>query len=781
MTKSITSKLIVLLTVSCAVILSVVMVIDYRISREEIMGRLTLESSETIRGVVTDLENWLDGVEGTTLFLGRMLEEHEYTLSELKHMLREVVDKNDNIYGATIALNPEQVEEAEGFAPYYYRTNNVLTYADLAKGEDHYWRRNWYSDAAAAGKAIWIKPYFDEDGAKVLMTTFSVPIYRNDKNGQKNLYGVVTADVPLDELHQYMQRMRLGKSGSGFLLSRKGIVLSARDPETIMQHYLETAAGTLDAATWQKLVQGALQGQLMTHQSQCQGSSGQCTIRLSVLQSTGWPVGFIYAEDEFLAPLRAYEIKIVILGLTTLIVMAVMVTFIARRLTRPLTSLAQVTDQIAQGKFDVPLPRVQGEDEVARLIKAFAAMKQNLRVYVQDLENATAARSRLEGELAAAREIQMAMLPQGGEALECSQHYSLWATVRPAKTVGGDLYTYYSDSSEHLFIAVGDVSDKGVPAALFMAKTISHIQQYSDAFVEPANGMALLNNALESGNSNCMFVTLFFGVLDLKSGELRFASAGHTPPSLLRGGDSQPLAQESGPALGLAPDLEFPENRVQLCGGDRLAIYTDGIDEAFNQHNKMFGFERLNRMLEQTRDDTTADSGIKIIQAIDDFAGSKPQSDDISLMLLDLPAGNAAQEIAAVDQSFATGPLLVSRVRSWLLGELESISGDEVLIMELTLVSEEIITNMEKYAGLSTQSRVEVSLRQANSEIQLEFSDPGIAFNPLTEARVATLGTDIESAEIGGLGIHLITELTDSQNYCRVQDRNILRVTRALS
>ena len=120
------------------------------------------------------------------------------------------------------------------------------------------------------------------------------------------------------------------------------------------------------------------------------------------------------------------------------------------------------------------------------------------------------------------------MLPQAGEALAETDAYSLWAKIRPAKSVGGDLYNFYLRSEGKLYMAVGDVSDKGVSAALFMAKAMSHMQQFEEALQSPCDGMALLNNALEHGNDNCMFVTLFFGVLDLSTLTLSFASAGHT-------------------------------------------------------------------------------------------------------------------------------------------------------------------------------------------------------------------------------------------------------------
>lgn len=639
MTKSINAKLIATLTACCAAILCFGMLIDYHWSRAEIMTRLKAESLDTINGTVTDLENSLNAIEGVTSFFAGVLAQGDYTQPDLEQMLQEFVGQNEDVYGATIALNPAYSDDPSGFAPYYFYKNTTLSRTDLTLGTDEYWRRAWYADAVTAEKPLWVEPYFDRGGGETLMTTYSVPVYRPGANSELTLYGVITADVTLAELHQYLQRLRLSQNSFGVLLSRAGIILSARNSDTIMQHYQQVAADGKDAAQWDELVTAALKGQVASRQIECPEGEGQCVARMSALQSTGWPVGIIYSENEILAPLRSYQIKTALLGFMMILGLAFMVTLISRRLTAPLTALALVTDQIALGKFDVPLPRTQGEDEVARLIHAFSAMKKNLKTFVRDLERVTAARGRLEGELAAATEIQMAMLPQEGEATEKTEHYALWAKVRPAKTVGGDLYTYYCDDSGRLFFALGDVSDKGVPAALFMAKTISHIQQFSSAFIEPGGGMALLNDALESGNSQCMFVTMIFGVVDFNNHSLQFASAGHTPPCLLRDGKARPVEQESGPAMGLAPDQDYPLNTFQLEPGDRIALYTDGIDEAFNEQAQMYGHERLESEVERTAENTVAEAGTIIIRSIDTFAGDQPQSDDISLMLIDIHAG----------------------------------------------------------------------------------------------------------------------------------------------
>ncbi|MBE9539409.1 MAG: SpoIIE family protein phosphatase [Proteobacteria bacterium] len=778
--ESITTKLIIALTLCLAAILAVGMAVDYQLSREEILQRLRVESLEVVNGVVSDLEHLLQRTEGSTLLLSRILEQRRYSQEGLKQILRDVIAHDDDIYGATIALNPDTLSNPQGFAPYYYHHNGAIEYSDLTDKGPNYWRHSWYTEALKQAKPTWIEPYFDDGGGNILMTTFSAPVYHINAEGNRSLYAVVTADIALEKLGYYLRRLRLGDTGSAVLLSKAGIVLSSKHNDAVMQHYVDSINSLLDRKTWENSISTALAGQTVIFPTKCPSDPAKtCHTRLSMLTSSGWLVGVTYSEDELLAPLKEYQIKTIFIGLTTLLLMALTVGIVSRRLTRPLVDLAKASDAIATGDLNAPLPRVSGKDEVAQLVQSFGAMKRDLKSYIGDLEIATAGKARLEGEMAAATQIQMSMLPQGGEALEEADNYSLWAKVQPAKSVGGDLYTFYCRDKSKLYMAVGDVSDKGVPAALFMAKTISHMKQFEDAFQSPSDGMALLNNALEQGNDNCMFVTLFFGVLDLHTLVLHFASAGHTPPSLLRQGEIIILSQKTGPALGLAPDMTYPENTFSLAAGDRLAVYTDGIDEAFNEEAKMFGFERFNNQLRESGEDNIAVTGARIFQAVENFSGDTPQSDDITLMLLDL-RGQAAKS-QTFSRSFACDSSACSAAGEWLEELFQRCSIDDSTTMEMVLVSEEMLTNINKYAELDTDALIELSVGIYDDRITLEFSDPGVPFNPFLDGRRAALGNDIESAEIGGLGVHLVAQLIDRQSYRREEGRNLIRLEKSIT
>lgn len=769
------TRLIVLLTLALALIMGGGMLLDYRLSRDEILKRLGEEAGIEVGVAVSDLENWLNGVQATTLLLGRVLEQRQYSEQGLQQMLRDVVANNDEIFGATIALNPALSKDPEGFAPYYFSENGTLSFANLANSRANYQLQPWFTRPIEEGKPLWSEPYFDSGGGEVYMTTYSVPVFRVDEQGQRTLYAVITADVTLADLQRVVGQLHLGESSYSLLFSREGLAMSTRTNNSVMNHYSEMSYEGVQLDSWRSMFSRALAGENIAEDFPCPETEGRCTIRMGRLESTGWPIGIVYNQDEVLAPLHRYEIKTALLGVAMLMLMALTVYLLTSRLTRPLHQLSIATEHMARGELDVPLPQAEGGDEVSRLVRSFSSMNKDLKAYIQDLETATATRSRMEGELNAAREIQMSMLPGSGEASWHEADTQLWARVLPAKTVGGDLYTFFRHGQQ-LLLAVGDVSDKGIPAALFMARSISFIQQLAGSSVGPDMAMAQLNNALERDNHSCMFVTLFLGVLDLDNGELRFASAGHTAPSLLRQGEVKPVPQETGPALGLATDQDYPHNTLKLCPGDRLAIFTDGIDEAFNVDAQMYGVERLNQSLQQTAGLTIAECGQQLIASVETHAGEQPQSDDITLMLLEY--GQTGTSSAS--HSFATGAGLNSAVEAWLQALLKRWGLPPELVMEFNLVAEELVTNVHKYAGLAVEQPVNVSLALEGHTLSLEVRDPGLAFNPLSDGHRSALGADIESAEIGGLGVHLVTHLTDRQHYRREGGYNILRVEKDL-
>lgn len=768
---SLTTRMVLLLTTCIALTLLATTTVDYQVSKRRLLREVEAQAENTVAEAVRDMEVRLASLEESTELLAEVVMQQSFTEEQLLALLREAVDEREDLFGAALALDRRWASDSQaGFAPYFYYRDGLIEFSDLA-GDNDYEQRPWFREAARRGKPVWSEPYFDEDGGNVFMSTYSVPIFR-EIQGEQVFYGVVTADITLSELQYYLDRMNLGPSGFGFLLSTQGAVMAAPNQGNLLRPLIDILPRGQDMALWAHLLERVAADSAASAIIPCAESEGDCIVKLAPLRTTRWPVGVYYLEEEMLAPLRAYLLKTAASTAITLLLLTLSVFWVTRRITRPLRALAVATVDISTGNFHTPLPRARSRDELGRLVHAFSIMQANLQNYVSQLETETASRNRMQGELDAATEIQMSMLPAGGKAHLQETEYSLWASLRPAKSVGGDLYAVHCESQQRLFIAVGDVSDKGVPAAIFMARAMTLLQQYARRGLDAPTILAQLNNDLVEGNDNCMFVTLFAAWLDLETSLLSFASGGHTPPSLRRGQQCHSIEQDDGPALGLMEDLEFPCNKLQLQQSDLLAIYTDGVDEAFSEDNIQFGIDSFNRLLGEGGHLSLGELGAAAFAAVDQHAGNTPQSDDITLMLLQLPA--------KLNIQLAVNGDAIARMTTWLARELGALGIAAHIIGELQLVAEEVVTNIAKYGQLASEAVINISVSAGASQLVLEFQDPGIAFNPLVEAPRSKLGVDASTAEIGGLGVHLLEALTDRQEYTRSNDLNCLSLYKQL-
>ena len=766
---SLTTRLVLLMTLTIAFTLSVITLVDYLHSRSRILAEQEARVENTVNDAVNDLEVRLSVLEESTELLAEIIQAGDYTEPELRALLWEAVDEREDLFGAALALHPRfSSDPAVGFAPYYYYRDGQVAFSDLAAAYD-YLLSSWFRDAASERAAIWTEPYFDEGGGNVNMVTYAVPMFRGI-DGKQELYGVVTADITVDELQYYLARMELGSRGYGFMLSRSGKIIASPNSEDWLKPWTGTIEDPEQATLWAALIGDVTEGKATSAAVPCLDRGDECMVQLAPLSTTRWPVGAYYAEHEILAPLRDYLTKSVASQLITLALLLVGIIWVSRSITRPLRALAVATVDIATGNFHTPLPVARRQDELGRLVHAFSLMQDNLQRYVEELQQQTATRNRLEGELDAATAIQMSMLPAAGRANVIEDRFKLWATLLPAKSVGGDLYTFYQQGEERLFFAVGDVSDKGVPAALFMARAMTLLQQYVNSDLNAGEILESLNDELTEGNDNCMFVTLFVGWLDLDSLSLQFASGGHTPPSLLRHGQAHTLEQEDGPALGLMEGLDYPVNSLALEPDDLFCVFTDGIDEAFNEQQEQLGLEAVNRVLSHTQQRNLEFVGQTLMNTVTEHQGAEPQSDDITLLLLQPRATGSARTRITVQNDVGA----VSTLQAWiaqLLGEAEVA---EEVQAEMKLVAEEVVTNVFKYGQLGPDEGMDITLELSPGRISLEFSDRGVAFDPLAEAERSSLGEDIDSAAIGGLGVHLLEGLTDEHRYQRIDGENRL-------
>ena len=344
-------------------------------------------------------------------------------------------------------------------------------------------------------------------------------------------------------------------------------------------------------------------------------------------------------SDSLLASLLAVSLPIMLLVALAALLMLI-------RTLRPLKLLTRKTRQLANVDFAAPdaldrlepllskgLP-LERRDELGQLARAYAHLGGALATNIRNLMEATASKERMEGELSAAREIQMGILPPPDGAPEmCGFRAS--AFLDPAKEVGGDMYDFFVTSDGRRALVLGDVSGKGVPAALFMSMTVTLVRYALGSGLDPAAAMSRVNAMLEAHNPGNMFVTLFLALYDPKSGELSYANGGHCPPYIIDAASDAPprmLDKLSGPLVGVIPDMEYTLFTDTLKEQETCLIFTDGVTEAMNSDKELYGEARLQDFLAAHRGASPRELLTLIFSELVRFRGEEPQSDDITML-----------------------------------------------------------------------------------------------------------------------------------------------------
>lgn len=552
--------------------------------------------------------------------------------AELQHYLTQVVTRNPSIYGSCLAFEPRTfMPQREFYAPYCYWKNGRVESTDIGTAEYNPFRWEWYAKPKEKHRALWTEPYFDEGGGNALMTTHSVPFHKPGSEGRaENLLGIATIDISLDQLIQDLQKVRVAESGYAFLVSPAGRYLAFPDTTKMMKGMIQSDNPELASA----MISGN-EGFLRTREP---WQTRDAWIAYMPVQNGGFTLALVYPHDEIMGAARRSLLELMAVGTGGLAALFTVLVFIARSVSGPITRLAAAARKIAGGDLHHRIVDQVNIDEVRDLGSAFDKMTRDLRMRMEELKYTTTLTERMTGELNAARRIQMSMLPKQWSDSDTSQlgaHVSLHAVIQPAREVGGDFYDHRFVDDERLSILIGDVSGKGVPAALFMAMTQTLFKGLASPMRGAAEIMNRVNNALCDESHTGMFVTLIYGVLNLRSGELELCNAGHPPPMLLQ--LNTPVKHLVGgrhPALGLVRDHLYTSSHFQLQADDKLVLYTDGVTEEINAAHELYQCARLEKLLAQHAGVSADEITAAVIRDVRAHSGQQEPADDLTVLAL---------------------------------------------------------------------------------------------------------------------------------------------------
>lgn len=493
---------------------------------------------------------------------------------------------------------------------------------------------------------------------------------------------------------------------------------------------------------------------------------------------------FYFTGDSMTLPLThqivKYGIIVFIVGLTLLFVFCTRAIY---QMVKPLKEFTDSAVSIAEGNLDTPLPDIHSEDELLQLRNAFDHMQHSLKQHISDLKVTTASKERLQSELKIAHDIQMGMIPT---VFPQRQDLDLFASMTPAKEVGGDLYDFIIEGDE-LFFIIGDVAGKGVPASLYMAVTRTLFRNLAGNYQSAANIVREMNHAIASTNDSYIFVTVFVGVLDMKTHYLTYCNAAHDAPVMISAeGECSLLEVETNLPIGVEDHFNYGEQQVDFPPGSALLLYTDGLTEAMyfakDGGRKLFGEQRVLHDVEKN----SKASAIEIIdflkQHVSVFADGTEQGDDLTMLFLRHGIAQEASVAPSRRRIIMKNEMSeVARLHTFFFSVCREHGIDDEPAKTLNLALEEWVANVINYAyPKGMRGHVEVTADVSDDELILVIKDHGAAFDPTQHAEV-DITAELDERSIGGLGIHLVRTIMDTVSYERTADGyNRLTLTKKL-
>ncbi len=522
-----------------------------------------------------------------------------------------------------------------------------------------------------------------------------------------------------------------------------------------------------------------------------------CTTGVPIFNDDGSIASFILADvslEELLHGMRSFTILYTIATILTVLLLGFLLSrHIRKNMVEPINMIAEAAEAYVKDKKDGGTLSenhfkglgIDTGDEIENLYFTLSDMEKDLNAYEEDLTKAIQEQQRIGTELDLAKRIQEDMLPTIFPPFPERKDFDVYASMIPAKEVGGDFYDYFLIDDDHLCIIMADVSGKGVPAALFMMASKILLKTTAMAIPEPGKILARVNNQICSNNSLEMFVTAWLGILELSTGKLTAANAGHEYPIIRQHGGRYELYRDRhGFVMGGMEGMEYKEYEVLLKPGSEVFLYTDGVTEATSEKNEQFGTKRLLESLNSGLAPELKGVLERVNDAVDVFVGDAPQFDDITMLCLYYAGADATDSSEeqregrymkemTLEATVGNIPIVTDFINT----ELEALECPMKAQMQIDIAVDELFGNIAHYAydPLTGPATVRVEVDDDPMAVIITFIDHGKPYDPLA-GKEPDITLNAEDREVGGLGVFLVKKTMDEITYEYKNGQNILKI-----
>jgi len=654
----------------------------------------------------------------------QVLNSHINELSKLTENPDQIGDALQTIIKANHYFNSVGL----AFKPGYYKGNDEL-YEPWAfntkegvkvqenisrRGGHDYTNLEFYSEPMHTGKPYWSDPYIDSVQTHSLITTYSIPII--DKQGRRA--GIAGIDLSLDWLSDSLNHRHMYPSSYCMVLTEDGKPISQLSKKHPRHKDFDDAISLIkDPNSDTRVIS---KSKINVIEFTTEDGQDACVFFHHMKGYPHWQIAVVCYDKEVYGELSKMRLWTGLLKLLGFLLLGYII---------------------------------------------FRFIKNNKRMAKNELEH-----ERLNTELQVAKRIQSEMLPETNEE---HPNVDIAATLIAAREVGGDIYDYFF-RDEKLFFAIGDASGKGVPSALVMSVTHSLFRAIGSRESNPTRIMQLINHAVCQGNESNMFVTFFIGVLDLPTGRLHYCNAGHDTP-LIIDNEAHPLNVKPNLPLAVMDDWQYEGEETIIKPGMTFMLYTDGLTEAINSKQQMFGFERLQKQINKMGNVSSKQLIDNVLKSMHEFVLDAEQSDDVTMLAIKyIPV---EEEVLLSREMTITNDLKhVEDVNNMVTEVALQVGMNNSEAINMQLAVEEAVVNVINYAYPDeVKGEIHIGAYATSSGLKFVIKDMGVRFAP-TDAPDVDTTLSAEERRIGGLGIFLVRQLMDSINYERIDGHNVLTI-----
>jgi len=729
--------------------------------------KFSITASPFIQDIKSRIVSTEDNLKSLSL-IGSLYYKTDRSNELTDRVITRIFENYPQTLGGGIWFKPYILDKSKKYVCFYAfrdKNNKIVIDRNFESETYDYPNQEWYkqiiSQVTPERNIVWSKPYYENQGSYTTMITAGTGIYVDGE-----LVGIVTVDWELDSVIDEVSKMKpLEKT---FSMYKKGneiknsfalfgnvkddYVIATNDP------YLDNDAvsgHSLKEIPWYTNANHLYNTTYITYHNK------KYIPFVNELKNGMVVIVCLPKSGMFRIVDKFYIILILAMLGIALLIPALLYYSLNHYIINPIDKLTEFAHKIGKGE-DIQI-KIEKPEEFAQLASTFDKM-------TKDIKSITQERAKLNSELSIAKSIQASSLPNVFPPFPERKEFDIYASMEPAKEVGGDFYDFFFIDETKFMFLIADVSGKGVPAALFMMTVKTLINNVSQMNYSPKRLIEIINNKICQTNKQGLFVTVLMGITDVNTGETSIINCGHNLPLIKRqNGGYEYLQLESNIALGVFENSEFEIYETTLNPGDLIYTYTDGVTEAINDNNEVFGEERLCDCLNNINNTIPSEIAQNVKNSIKEYTNSNIQSDDITMLIYKyngLSDNIKTFKQTAIQENY-------NQFYNWLHSTCKEWNINEELTNKLDMCAEEIFANVSFYAYPPKTGDIESILTLKEDCIIFEFKDEGLEYNPL-EKPDPDIDLPPEERPIGGLGIYMVKQMADSIFYKREKNQNIL-------